>query len=278
MVLFFENGRLGNQLFQYSGLKKEFQGHKIILLGFSEFFHVIKSRDQIFRLPLFLSKKRFYLLIKKALNLLVKLKVITHAWETNEFRDNRIIKVKGLFKNIIYVSSGFFQGNSNCDLVRDLTINEELVKLSKCLLEHLNIAEKEIIFLHIRRGDYLSWPSKDNPAVLSISWYLKSIEFMRKEVKNPAFLIFTDDFHYANDFFGREKDMYIINNDYSIDFTLMSICDHGILSASSFAWWASVFVRGKSDNSILIAPDYWIGHREKKWWPIGLKANWITYL
>ena len=101
---------------------------------------------------------------------------------------------------------------------------------------------------------------------------------MRKEVKNPVFLIFTDDFHYVNDFFGSEKDMYIVDNDYSIDFTLMSMCDHGILSASSFAWWASVFLKGKSENSILIAPNYWIGHREKKWWPVRLKANWITYL
>lgn len=278
MVIFFENGRLGNQLFQYCGLKKEFKNHRIILFGFKEFFHVINSHDQIFRVPLFLGKKRFQLLLKKLLIILVKLRFITHAWETNEIGGNRIIKKTGFFKNVIYFSFGFFQVQSNCDLVNDLSINEELITVSRRLLEQLNITEKEIVFLHIRRGDYLKWPSKESPAVLSIEWYYQSIDHMRKKVKNPAFLIFSDDFHYVNDFFGSEKDMYIIDNDYTLDFAFMTLCNHGILSASSFAWWASVFLKGKSESSILIAPNYWIGHREKKWWPVGLKANWITYL
>jgi hypothetical protein len=33
MILFFQNGELGNQIFQYCGLKKYFPNHKLIFFG-----------------------------------------------------------------------------------------------------------------------------------------------------------------------------------------------------------------------------------------------------
>ena len=36
MILFFQNGRLGNQILQYYGLKKYFSSHKLIIFGCNE--------------------------------------------------------------------------------------------------------------------------------------------------------------------------------------------------------------------------------------------------
>ena len=48
MIILFENGRTGNQLFQYIGLKKYFPRDKLVFIGFKELFQFFDKIDVYF--------------------------------------------------------------------------------------------------------------------------------------------------------------------------------------------------------------------------------------
>jgi hypothetical protein len=90
-------------------------------------------------------------------------------------------------------------------------------------------------------------------------------------------------------FRGRaEEDFKVSNNQLFtifheneiLDISLMSLCNGGILSASSYSWWASFFIKIKKVNSVtFVAPNYWMGRKLEKWIPSrGIKSDWIHYL
>jgi hypothetical protein len=90
----------------------------------------------------------------------------------------------------------------------------------------------------------------------------------------------SDDKFYVKDVFKEGKNLIISENEYEIDFALMTLCSHGIMSPSSFAWWASFLIKMNErvkSSSYFIAPKYWAGHRRKKWFPLNFYFSWIEY-
>ena len=52
----------------------------------------------------------------------------------------------------------------------------------------------------------------------------------------------------------------------------MSICDHFIISNSSYSWWASYV--GENESSYVVAPKYW--YPKKLTSKLGIyRSNWI---
>jgi hypothetical protein len=285
MIILFENGRLGNQLFQYIGIKKLYKEHKIILIGFESLMHACNYIDayiiskKIFKYQLFLKATQFFF------GILAIIRLISSANELcNDANEYGIKLKKGLFCNIILVIDSYFQDKIFFnDIPKHLDIKKEIresgiYKLQKLCKGATNRAK---VFVHIRRGDYVAWPDRAKPAVLPYSWYAKAIIRIREVLDDPLFIICTDDIPYAEDFFKEDENFIIMQTDESSDLAIMSQCDHGILSSSSFSWWAAYFSSRKSIDSdkrfLFIAPIYWLGHRERKWHPSGIRTDWIEY-
>ena len=53
----------------------------------------------------------------------------------------------------------------------------------------------------------------------------------------------------------------------------MKNCDGGILSPSTFSWWAAYL----SSKKKFWAPKYWHGHRRKEFYPIKFKSTFLKY-
>ena len=88
-----------------------------------------------------------------------------------------------------------------------------------------------------------------------------------------------DDSYYLHDVFKESKNLIISKNSYEVYLIIMSYCLHGILSASSFAWWGAFYARSKhKQNTTFLAPKYWASHRKKKWHPANFQTDWITYI
>ena len=68
---------------------------------------------------------------------------------------------------------------------------------------------------------------------------------------------------------------HIISSNWIEDYTLMSSCDHAIISASSFSLFASLSNYHKSKK--IIAPKYWLGYQQKKWLPNNIKFHQLKY-
>ncbi len=136
-----------------------------------------------------------------------------------------------------------------------------------------------LIFIHVRRGDYLHWPTLDNPAALSDSWYLKQIDQISKDRKQARFLFFTDDPTYVrNHILNKVPNGDIYHHSEAFDLAVMTLCAGGVLSPSSYAWWAAKLSSQLGVNKLFIAPNFWIGHARAEWHPPGIKSTFLKYV
>jgi Glycosyl transferase family 11. len=76
-------------------------------------------------------------------------------------------------------------------------------------------------------------------------YYLKAIEIISKEVNNPYFIFLSDDPDYVRDCFEDIKPKYISNNPVGVDFALMTLCEYGVCSNSTFSWWGAYLSKNR---------------------------------
>ena len=280
MIIFIEHGRLGNQLFQYAALRSFAPDERLILIGFDDLQAVfdnpnatilLSSRSLLFR---FLKLLR----LREGLNTwLPRLRIVTTLHEEKTDSGVEIRIRPGLFSFLKYAVTGFFQSETSFDssVVSELRFRQELQSKAAKTMQKIRKQHSHVFFVHVRRGDYLSWPSRPAPAVLPATWYRECIDtLVGNDGSKSAFVFCTDDSFYVNDVFGNdEKSFFISNGTAAEDFVLMSSCDGGVLSASSFAWWAGYFVNRKTGAARLLVPEFWAGHRNGEIYPPAIIAK-----
>jgi hypothetical protein len=111
---------------------------------------------------------------------------------------------------------------------------------------------KEIVAIHVRRGDYLG--NQGNHCVLPIEYYDDTIQTFFYD-KEYDFWIFSDDPDWCAENFDGGT---IINtqNPY-VDLCLMSMCNHNVIANSSFSWWGAWL--NPRHSKIVVAPSLWFG-------------------
>ncbi|WP_161794833.1 alpha-1,2-fucosyltransferase [Desulfonatronum thioautotrophicum] len=282
MIIFFEHGRLGNQLFQYAALKKYAGKEKICLIGFDDLRDTFDGLDAVFPL-------RNYSLLYKILqrfgrrffNCVLPATRLFTTLEQEVLEDGISIRVKkGLINKIKYCVTGYFQSEK---VFSDSFISNLHIKLTAKIsagniLKAIPQKCSHIFFVHVRRTDYLKWPTQEYPAVLPADWYIRCIDKILAKYPQAYFVFCSDDVHYVQDVFGYLPNSYISSGDLAQDFAIMTMCHGGILSASSFAWWATYFAKSKNPDGLFLAPLYWAGHRNGQWYPPHIKASFMEYV
>lgn len=114
------------------------------------------------------------------------------------------------------------------------------------------------VSIHIRRGDYVTNKIYSSIFHLTDVHYFKaSIELIRSRVNNPVFYIFSDDLAWVKNQ-SIFQGMNLIDGSnfppYN-DYYLMSLCNHHIISNSSFSWWPAYL--NNYPNKIVISPKMW---------------------
>ena len=145
---------------------------------------------------------------------------------------------------------GYFQSYKYFDKHRDVILKEFTFKdhiISKCRLkisEYINP-----VSIHIRRGDYVNHPGfwKITPEYLQESLH-------HFDDDSYTFLIFSDDIEWCKQIFP-EGVVFMEGNNQFEDLCLMSLCNHNIISNSSYSWWAAYLNQNK--NKKVIAPSNW---------------------
>lgn len=159
--------------------------------------------------------------------------------------------------------NGYFQSEKYFEKYREeirllfsppLSLNNYLLKKYEFLFNY------NLVSMHIRHGDYALYP-KHHP-MLNLKYYNEAARYFEGKYKDIKFLIFSDDISWCKDNFDHSKCVFIEERDY-IELYLMSMCDHNIISNSSFSWWAAwLDVNGHKDKEI-IAPKNWFGEDYK---------------
>jgi GR25 family glycosyltransferase involved in LPS biosynthesis len=76
----------------------------------------------------------------------------------------------------------------------------------------------------------------------NFAFYRRAIDYLCQHVKNPYFVIVTDNPQCVDQSIFRERNvdyMFIENNIDYVEIYIMSMCKHNIISASTFAWWGA---------------------------------------
>ena len=69
------------------------------------------------------------------------------------------------------------------------------------------------------------------------------------------FLIFSDNLEYCKDWFPEGNNVYFAEDlNEAETLYLMSLCDHFIMSGSTFSWWGAYL--GQKENSVVIFPNH----------------------
>jgi hypothetical protein len=115
---------------------------------------------------------------------------------------------------------------------------------------YANALSRPTIAISVRRGDYVDNPNYD---LLPIEYYLKAL-INNFDYENFNIIIFSDDFKYCKIHFECFDNVYFAEGSDIDQLCLMSLCDHFIISNSTFSWWGAYL--GERPGSKVIRPAY----------------------
>mgnify|MGYP000161338840 CR=1 FL=1 len=248
MKTFGKMGRLGNQIFQWmflNNLCKKYKRQLKIPYCYSTNDKECIHLEKIFDINLnYLSSidlhKPCFLYKEKSFNYNIELDKIVFDKRYN------------------YDFFGYFQSEKyfkNINVKNYLKIKKE--QLNKCLkkiLKYKKIKEDSVLIsIHIRRGDLIE--NRQYGPSISTNYIKKSINYMREKYKNIIWLIFSDDLEWCESIFRLKEPFYYPNGNLEEDFITMSLCEHHIISNSTYSWWAS-YLNSNKDKKV-ICPKVW---------------------
>ena len=171
--------------------------------------------------------------------------------------NEKIINIKGFFQSFKYIQY-LNKLPNNIFVLKNIFIlkDQYTEKINKKLKEIKLISKnKNLISIHLRRGDYLKYP--DYHCLTPLNYYIQIIQELRKNTDN-FFLIFSDDLNYIKRVFYSISDKCIFNyNEPIIDLYLQTYCTTNIICNSSFSLMASYLNENK--NKKVYAPKNWFG-------------------
>lgn len=264
MIVVKLSGGLGNQLFQYAfgrflSMKKNtclgvnldsYKGNKIDNLNrrvmhlqdFNTKFKIIGSKK--IRDYLFLSGNKFiddYFLLK-----------LKFLHKKAFFGGQDISRLNGV--DDVCLIGHFINGNAKYLQEVRAFLEKEIVLKDKSKINKLlkEIKKVNSISIHVRRGDLTK---VRNGFVLPKDYYLRAINAIEKDVKNPFYYVFSDDLDWCKkNLSSFKKVKFISGNSVSEDLELMKNCKHNIIANSTLSWWAAYL--NKNKKRIIIQPKH----------------------
>jgi hypothetical protein len=147
--------------------------------------------------------------------------------------------------------------------------------IAKIRNRYADILEKDSVSIHVRRGDYLRL-SAIHP-VIDKSYIDSAIDCIGK---TSRIFVFSNDMKWCRENLDYAGAIFVDGLEDYEELWAMSMCDHNILSNSSFSWWGAFLNAGP--NRKVCAPSLWFGPKgeshfediyEPDWQRIAVKFN-----
>jgi hypothetical protein len=268
------NGRLGNQMFQYAGLRgiASHRGFDWLIPRPESYGDSNYGLFDCFEMSS-VNKKNFGYLNTQS--------IATGQFHfSQEFFDNCPDNVN---LHDYFQSSKYFSNIE--DIIRkDFTFKKEVLNPCKEIVSEL----ENPIFIHVRRGDYVN--SQNAHPVCSVEYYKEALTHFDNEV--PV-LVFSDDIEWCKDQELFSDDRFLMSeyqekypqkcdtNDGKqnalipyFDLCMMSLCSGGIIANSSMSWWGAWLINNPTQP--IIAPNPWFGPQYNKYCMGDLLPNsWV---
>ena len=262
MIIVVADGRLGNELFYLAAADKVRKKNERVI-GFRFVSLQASVPQKVLRKTLWVNfSQEVYVRFRISLHL--RRLITWHLLSEIVFEDGRLAVSKGLLP-ITVMKRGFFQSNRlvSSDPVKKILQFGPGSDDPMASTRHrppVDVEDmKSTCFVHVRRGDYLTFPTEQAPAVLTRAWYIRQMTEVRQLLPTAKFVVFSDDVSWCRKNLGSLPKVRVVDLPAIECLRLMSQCSMGVLSASSLSWWGAKLA---SENSAgpFIAPLYWY------WW------------
>lgn len=173
------------------------------------------------------------------------------GWEPNVFRKRGDVYLDGYWQSPKYFAD-----------IRDYLLEE--IVLTSPLSSAANafnskIMSSEAVFIHIRRGDYVT--DKKVRAIngtCSPDYYTRAILRTKERISNPAWFVFSDDIAWVKTNLNLPVEATFVSDKSITDteeLALMASCKHAIIANSTFSWWGAWLIQ--NPEKVVIAPSPW---------------------
>lgn len=145
--------------------------------------------------------------------------------------------------------------------------NSVYLEKAQSKLTSLKEGGKELVSLHVRRGDYLL-PKHNHYCILGLDYYNEAIQYFMSDIEKYHFVIFSNDIDWCKENLiegdivtfiepGAEDYGWSAPSETGIqDLILMSLCDHNIIGNSSYSWWAAF--KNRNENKKVVCPKNYV--------------------
>lgn len=254
MIIIHVMGGLGNQLYQYAMYEKLKSMGKAVKLDFYAYTQEAGDEKEwrSLELPRFenleyevCTKEERTKLLDNSMAFADRLRRKLFGRQDKTFQDEG-----GYMPELFEKEEAYLYGFWDCEKYYEDRIPELQRKLvfppssnpknDICMQQ---MKQEQAVSVHIRRTDYLSVAAgKRYMGICTDRYYEKAIQYIREQVENPVFYIFSDDAEYAKEHYQGE-DIRIIDwntgEDSLFDMQLMSQCRHNICANSTFSFWGA---------------------------------------
>ena len=235
------SGRLGNQMFQYAALRALSlrTGYEMFLPNHTTIKHdgcydMTNNKWIEYKLDLLDCFDLSYPILDDSLPNQYQ----EQTFEFESFTTSDNTSIEGYFQSYKYFED-FKQ-----EILNDFTFKNHI--LEKCLAQISNYTNP--VAIHIRRGDYVNHPGLWN---ITPEYIQEALSYFSDD--EYTFLIFSDDIEWCKQIFP-EGVVFIEGNQFE-DLCLMSLCDHNVISNSSYSWWGAYL--NQNENKKIISPKNW---------------------
>ena len=291
---------LGNQLFQYAAayaLAKKLK-RKLLIDDESAYF---KKKDSLrncelhnFNLTSQIVDKKYkfnnYLLdikrkfLKKIDYLLTKKSFIIENkdhYKKTSFYNIKISKPNDiLFMEGNFESSLYFQGVNN-ELINEFRLKDPSIYIKNFYLDIIN--KHNVVSISVRQHRYSEQKIRNTDIITAkiksdsftkntIDYIMRAVNFFDNKIKNPKYLLWSNDFNGLRQYFNENKFIFVNNSNNKIisDFFLLTKCKYFIVGPTSFHWWGAWLSEFK--NKICVRPKNINQSNNKDFWP----QQWIS--
>lgn len=161
--------------------------------------------------------------------------------------------------------------NHKKEILKQFEFKDELTNIVN---SKMPLPDRKTIAISIRRGDFVNNP---NYIQLPITYYILALTNHFPDYLDYNIVFFSDDINYCKVHFECLPNAFFADKLTSIEqLCLMSMCDHFIISNSTFSWWGAYL--GTKQGTKVIRPyknmtGTLAGNDEKDYW----LDSWITF-
>lgn len=166
---------------------------------------------------------------------------------------------------------GYFQSGKNFENNKQKIIdlfspNEQFIEKIKKV--YPNMLSENSISIHVRRGDYLS--ISDILPTIDKTYIDQALNMLNNK---GSIFIFSNDKKWVEENLNYENSTIVTGLEDYEELWAMSLCNHNVMSNSSFSWWGSYL--NKNKNKKVLCPSVWFGPKGEKNYSDIYEPDWL---